>query len=271
MPDVSPWARIRRKAGRIRRYAGMWRDYRIARRDAALPVPIFIVCQNRTGSTFLNRLFGHHPQCWTYRLGSHQEAMDHEDCPRWLSRQPFVRRWQVKRPPPSERFQTPLWLAHMARGYPFGVFKVPHYLAKVLALQEIVPQARFVLLLRNPAAQITSALATRNTRTYIRAVADATEYFLVHERDQVRNLTTVRYEDLTECPHETFAALCRSLGMASDTDVVANCIDQVGIVPGREPEDCTVPDWAAVHVKRLCQLMGYPEPAVPDLRTPIPT
>ena len=60
---------IIRKIGRAGRYLVMFVSSQVSKYRNATPRPIFIVCQNRTGSTFLNSLFGAHPQVWTYTEG----------------------------------------------------------------------------------------------------------------------------------------------------------------------------------------------------------
>jgi hypothetical protein len=257
IPRAAILRRARRKAGRIGRYLAMAADYRRAQREGTLPKPVFIVCQNRTGSTFLNRLFGEHPECWAFREGSHQEAMDHEDCPRWLTRQDFVYRWQITKCPLIERWQTPVWLARMAAGYPYGVFKVPHALAKVLAIQQIVPDVQFVLLVRHPAAQIASALAKNNTLSQLRVTADVLTRFLRDERRRVAHLSIVRYEDLVAKPVERFGALCASLGMKAERAMIERCVARVGVRPGRGPERCRVPVEMRQRARGLCDLLDY--------------
>jgi hypothetical protein len=249
--------RARRKAGRVGRYLRMMAQYDRARRAGVLPRPIVIVCQNRTGSTFLNRLFGAHPQCWTYTHGSHQEAMREEDCPHWLSGQPFLRRWRVKHCPPWQRHQTRVWMASMAKGSPFGVFKIPHALAKVLSLQDVVPDLQPVLLVRHPAAQVASAIATNNPPDNLRVTADALIQFLENERSQVRRLQTVRYESLLARPAETFSGLCAALGLDAQPQLIAKCVDEVGVVPGSFSHVRTVPDFLRDRVARLCRLLDY--------------
>lgn len=249
--------RARRKAGRVGRYLRMMAEYKRARRAGVLPRPIVIVCQNRTGSTLLNRLFGAHPQCWTYTQGSHQEVMREEDCPHWLSGQPFLRRWRIKRCPRFERHQTRVWMASLASGFPFGVFKIPHALAKVLSLQDVVPDLQSVLLVRHPAAQVASAIKTNNPPENLRVTADALVEFLQHERSRVRRLQTVRYEDLVARPVEAFGGLCAALGMDARPPLIAGCIERVGVVPGTFSNVRTVPDFMRDRVATLCRLLEY--------------
>lgn len=260
IPRTAILRRAKRKAGRMRRYLAMASGYRTAKRQGSLPRPVFLVCQNRSGSTFLNRLFGAHPACWTYTEGAHQEAMNERDCPRWLSGQPYMRRWQIKSPSLIDRCQTPVWLAAMAQGHAFGIFKIPHALAKVVALQRIVPEARFVLLVRHPAAQVASALSRGNRPEHLRMKADVLIRFLSHEIDKVKDLLMVRYEDLLASPTECFGKLCWDLGMDANTEVIQNCVDAVGVRPGRRSEGCKVPLSMKYRIEKLCRLLGYGRP-----------
>lgn len=237
-------------------------DYRRDRLAGTLPTPVFIVCQNRTGSTFLNRLFGEHPECWTYREGSHQEAMRQEDCPRWLSGQPFLERWRIRDCSWVQRWQTPRWLAAMAGPHPFGVFKIPHALTKVAAISRIVPQARFVLLVRHPAAQVASALAKNNRVEQLKVTADVLIRFLSEERKGINHLSILRYEDLLASPAATFGGLCASLGMNAAPTVIERCIERIGVQPGRGPDWTRVPAEMLQRVRKLCALLDYDPEAV---------
>ena len=213
-----------RKSGRVSRHLKMMAAYQYHKQLGALPKPVFIVCQNRTGSTFLNRLFGAHPQSWTYVEGPHQEAMRHRDCPNWLRGQAFLTRWQIYDTTTIERFQTRAWIACMARGMPFGVFKIPHAMTKMIPLQEIVHDIQFVLLIRHPYDQINSALATNNSSDYLKITADALIKLYKEQYAQIRNIRTIRYEDIINNPIEEFGGLCEALGMDNTDDVISGCI-----------------------------------------------
>ena len=154
-------------------------------------MPVFIVCQNRTGSTFLNKIFGEHPDAWTYRGGDHQEAMRDEYCPKWLRGQAFMTRWKIEKCPPIQRIQTKVWMAWMSRGHKYGVFKIPHALTKVLELQSIVPDMQFVLLVRNPYGQINSSLATDNPREFMEVTSNALAKFLKYQHEKTSRVSIV--------------------------------------------------------------------------------
>ena len=231
-----------------------------ARRSNAIAKPVFIVCQNRVGSTFLNRLLSAHPECWAFTEGVHQEAMDHTACPPWLSRTPFLDRWRVKTCGFIEAAWTKFWLGAVSAHHKAGVFKIPHALTKTHALQEIVPDVAFVLLVRNPVSQVGSALATGNSLDNLVVTAEALLEFLSKEMNQVRQLHVVKYEDLTSAPDERLAEICDFIGIDSSENVVRQCIDHVGVTSSPEYEDLSVPECVQDHVREIATLLDYELP-----------
>ena len=183
--------------------------------------------------------------------------MRHRDCPGWLRGSAFLTRWKIYKCPVFQRFQTRAWLAWMAKGWKFGVFKIPHALTKVIPLQDIVPNIHFILLIRHPYAQIASAIATDNPLEYLKETADALIKLYQEQYSSIRNITVARYEDIIDEPNKEFKRICDAIGLDSSDEVIDNCIDLVGVKKGQYSNEIEIPDYMQKRAMKLCEIQDY--------------
>jgi hypothetical protein len=182
--------------------------------DRLVEAPVFVICTLRSGSTLLRVLLDSHSQI----------RAPHELHLRYVSVQ-FDERW-------SERSMTELGLdtratEHLlwdrllhrelaASGKRIIADKTPNNVFIVDRLREAWPDARFIYLLRHPAAIARSRQSVRGEhadsdeknvaliRRYCEALERARQTYAGH---------TVRYEDLTAEPERETRAICAFLGL----------------------------------------------------------
>jgi hypothetical protein len=181
--------------------------------DRLVETPVFILCSLRSGSTLLRVLLDSHPEIHApHEL--HLRALNVRVRGRWARRS----MQQLGLGPDGLRFL--LWdrLLHreLARsGKKLIVDKTPNNVFVVDELLECWPDARFVFLLRHPAAIVRSrqdyqgedADHDKNVdliRRYCEALEDARQKY-----DGV----TIRYEELTADPEPTMRRVCDHLGV----------------------------------------------------------
>jgi hypothetical protein len=181
--------------------------------DRLVETPVFILCSLRSGSTLLRVLLDSHPEIHApHEL--HLRALNVRVRGRWARRS----MQQLGLGPDGLRFL--LWdrLLHreLARsGKKLIVDKTPNNVFVVDELLECWPDARFVFLLRHPAAIARSRARLRpadahnveRIREYCEALEQARRAHPGH---------TVRYEELTVDPERVTRGLCAYLGVQWD-------------------------------------------------------
>ncbi|MFI6324745.1 sulfotransferase family protein [Nonomuraea sp. NPDC050556] len=228
--------------------------------------PVFILCPVRSGSTLLRALLNAHPALHA----------PHELHVRRLTvgfSTKLAERAMDALGHNQADLEHLLWDRVMHRellrsGKPYIVDKTPANAFVYQRLATCWPDARFVFLLRHPAA-IAASWHEAGNRTPEEAVTDALRYMKAVQRAR-KDLTghTVRYEDLTDDPERETRAICAFLGLDWDPamldygtpDVVLKGLgdwtDKIRsgrVQPPRERPD-TIPD----AVKPMCRAWGYP-------------
>jgi len=181
--------------------------------DRLVASPVFILCSLRSGSTLLRVLLNSHPEIHApHEL--HLRALNVGIRGRWARRS----MQQLGLGPDGLRFL--LWdrLLHreLARsGKRLIVDKTPNNVFVVDELLECWPDARFVFLLRHPAAIARSRAKLRPADAHnverVREYCEALE----HAR-RTHTGHTVRYEELTADPARVTRELCAYLGVPWD-------------------------------------------------------
>jgi hypothetical protein len=97
--------------------------------------------------------------------------------------------------------------------------KTPRYYLILSELKEIFPEARFILLLRNPLAVLSSILRTWVGKQWLKLsdyrsdLLKAPDLLQETALDSGSKVATVQYEELVRRPQSEIAALCEHLGI----------------------------------------------------------
>lgn len=187
--------------------------------DRLVEAPAFILCSLRSGSTLLRVILNSHSQI----------AAPHEFHLRHVAVR-FTSKWADKamlaRGLDTRALEYLLWDRVLHRelersGKDHIVVKTPNDVFNADRILECWPDARFVFLLRHPAAIARSRAALRPTvdeeknseriRRYCEALERAREKHPGH---------TVRYEDLTSDPRAVTRSLCEFLGVPWEPEML---------------------------------------------------
>jgi hypothetical protein len=185
----------------------------LRRRDRLVDEPVFILCSVRSGSTLLRVLLNTHSQIHSpheMHLRAIQVKRIRGRYPREALRSAGL---------DEQRMRDLLWRRLLDRelegsGKRILVNKTP---SDVFIVDDIVrcwPRARFIFLLRHPAAIATSRQRARPQDSHALNIGTMLRYGLALERAR-RTLPglTVRYEDLTADPEAVTRGICAFLGV----------------------------------------------------------
>ncbi len=234
---------------------------------------IFIISQPRSGSTLLQRVLAGHPDI-------------HTSAETWLMLQPlyalkddgyrseYNEQWAGEAvaeflehytdgpdvyDDAIRAFARVLYENALARtGKHFFLDKTPRYYYVIPELYRIFPRAQFIFLLRNPLAVLASELASYVGGKYTELAQFHDDLLLAPQRilDGIDELgeraTIVRYEQFVAHPDDTVAALCASLGLSFDADMLdysttpmplGKMNDHIGIVRHTKPSPASAEKW----------------------------
>lgn len=200
----------------------------------------FIASQPRSGSTLLQRMLGGHPAVHTvsepwvmlppaYTLRSSGVEAEYGA----HLAQTGIRTFWENLPEGRDDY-----IEGMRRMYGFlyqraletteaSLFldKTPRYYLILSELKEIFPEARFILLLRNPLAVLSSILRTWVGKQWLKLSDYRSDLLkapgLLQETasDSGSKVTTVQYEELVRRPQSEIAALCEHLGIEVEPEI----------------------------------------------------
>jgi hypothetical protein len=244
-----------------------------------LTAPVFVFSAPRAGSTLLRAILGSHselyapPELPLKHLGVRAET-------KWIRASLEGLELTV------EDVEHMLWdrvLAEALRrsGKPSIVVKTP---ANVLSWKRIAacwPDARFIFLLRHPAAAVASLQSsfdpawhpTTEAGSLEESVAKGVRYMTALE--QAREALpgfTVRYEDLTAEPERVVRELCEFLGVPFEPKMLDyGDFDHAGFTPGlgdsslnirsgRIQPPAPLPGEIPAELAGICAVWGYPHP-----------
>jgi hypothetical protein len=245
-----------------------------------LTAPVIVFSAPRSGSTLLRAVLGSHselyapPELPLKHLGVRADT-------KWI--QASLEGLELT----TEDVEHMLWdrvLAEALRrsGKPRIVVKTP---ANVLIWERIAacwPDARFVFLLRHPAAAVASLQSsfdpawhpTGEAGSREESVAKGLRYMTVLE--QAREALpgfTIRYEELTASPERVVRELCAFLGVPFQPAMLEyGAFDHAGFTPGlgdsslnirsgRIQPAAPMPDEMPAELAGICAAWGYPHPA----------
>jgi hypothetical protein len=182
--------------------------------------PVFILASVRSGSTLLRCILDSHSRIRApheLHLGDlHVELVG-----------PYVPLAMRAAGLDREELEHLLWdrLLHrelVTSGKEIIVDKTPANVVGWSRVSRCWPRARYLFLLRHPAAILTSALAFRQPERDEADVTDMVLMFLEAVTDARASLSglTVRYEDLTDRPQETMEQVCSYLGVAFEPEML---------------------------------------------------
>jgi len=104
--------------------------------------------------------------------------------------------------------------------------KTPRYYLILSELKEIFPKARFILLVRNPLAVLSSIIRTWVQEQWLKIgnfkcdLLEAPQLLLEAQSELGENVATVRYEDLVRNSKSEVSRLCEHLGIEFHTDMI---------------------------------------------------
>jgi hypothetical protein len=219
-------------------HAGRGKHGVIGKRGQGL---IFILSQPRAGSTLLQRMLGAHPDVHTmqepaialYPLRGLQVQREN-DVRQTEVAHFFTRYFLQALPEGEEAYVVALrkMLKHLYRqalaatDARFFLDKTPRYFTIIPELARVFPEARYVILFRNPLAVLGSILDTWVRGEWLgvaHAQPDLLEAprLLLTGRDLLGDsVTTVQYEQLVQAPEATVQALCRHVGLEYDPTLI---------------------------------------------------
>jgi hypothetical protein len=201
---------------------------------------VFIACQPRSGSTLLQRMLGGHPAVHTvsepwvmlppaYTL--RDSGMDAEYDAQ-LAKTGIRTFWESL---PEGRDD---YVEGMRRMYGFlyqraletteaSLFldKTPRYYLILSELKQIFPEARFILLFRNPLAVLSSILRTWVGKQWLKLsdyrsdLVKAPNLLQNMASDSGSKVMTVQYEELVRRPQLKIAVLCEHLGIEVEPEI----------------------------------------------------
>jgi Sulfotransferase family len=184
-----------------------------------LVAPVFIFCSARSGSTLLRVILGSHSQLYAppelplTHLGVRAET-------RWI--QASLEALGLTTDDVENMLWDRLLADALARsGKPTVVVKTPANVLIWRRIADIWPDARFIFLLRHPAAVVASLCKSWNPDWHNgqAATPDRVIKYLLRRMGQVEEARgalpglTVRYEELTANPAEVSRGICEFLGV----------------------------------------------------------
>lgn len=213
--------------------------------------PVFLLSSVRSGSTLLRAVLNSHSQvCAPFEV--HMKDIGVE------LRTPFAELSTAEAGLDTEELEHLLWDRLMHRqlaesGKRILVSKTPTNVFVWRRIRAAWPQARYVFLLRHPAAVAASWDRAQVHWTYREAVEDVAGY--VHALDEARRELpglTLSYEELTASPAETVQRVCRFLGVPWEPGMLryGEAQDAAAFAPG-------LGDWSE-NIRS-----GRPQPARP--------
>jgi len=244
-----------------------------------LTAPVIVFSAPRSGSTLLRVVLGSHselyapPELPLKHLGVRADT-------KWI--RASLEGLELT----TEDIEHMLWdrvLAEALRrsGKPRIVVKTP---ANVLIWERIAacwPDARFVFLLRHPAAAVASLQSSFDPAWHPageagsleESVAKGLRYMTVLEQArEARPGFTVRYEELTTEPERVVRELCEFLGVPFQSAMLEyGAFDHAGFTPGlgdsslnirsgRIQPAAPMPDEMPAELAGICAAWGYPHP-----------
>jgi LPS sulfotransferase NodH len=249
-----------------------------------LTAPVFILSAPRSGSTLLRAILGSHsrlyapPEIPLLHLGVRAET-------EWI--RVSLQALQLT----SEEVDHLLWDRLLGdvltrSGKQTIVIKTPSNVLAWPRIAQCWPDARYIFLLRHPAAAVASAHAAWNERwhpgesgTYAEAVTKALRYLeQVEAARQALPGLSVRYEDLTREPEATVTGLCGFLGVPFEPAMLdygqfASSRFRPGlgdasakIRSGRIQPTAAAPAEIPAELRPICVRWGYLGPADPGPR-----
>jgi hypothetical protein len=222
--------------------------------------PVFVVGMPRSGTTWTQRMLAMHPDAWglleTYMfarrggLGGLLEAAP-----------PLRENDDLGLPPPGlgrifdrEALVAELrsigtrWLSQGSDGSPFVIEKSPWHLSDLDVIAEILPEARFVHVIRDGRDVAVSMVAARRSwsaveqRSPSATVREAASRWAeaMGRRETARallgeHLLEVRYEEMRSSPSAACRRLLAHCGMAHDDDLVGRVVDATEFGRGDHP------------------------------------
>jgi hypothetical protein len=244
-----------------------------------LTAPVFVFSAPRSGSTLLRVILGSHtslyapPELPLKHLGVRAETA-------WI--QASLEGLELT----TEDLEHMLWdrlLAEALRrsGKPRLVVKTPSNVLLWKRIAACWPDARFVFLLRHPAAAVASLQSsfdpawhpTTEAGSLEESVAKGLRYMTALE--QAREALpgfTVRYEDLTASPERVVRELCEFVGVPFEPKMLDyGDFDHAGFTPGlgdsslnirsgRIQPPAPMPDEMPAGLADICAAWGYPHP-----------
>lgn len=147
-----------------------------------------------------------------------------------------------------------------ALGRPVFLDKTPRYYLMLPLLRQALPEARTVVLLRNPLAVLASICETFNRGRFIwfeywldwieghRCLAQAVRE--AHDKQVV-----VRYEELAAAPEASLRTVCDAIGIAYSDDMVNNY--KSANLPGRMGDPVGVHRYASVSGASIDKWQGF--------------
>ena len=190
-----------------------------ARRERMLVAPVFIFCSARSGSTLLRVILGSHSQLYAppelplTHLGVRAET-------RWI--QASLEALGLTTDDVENMLWDRLLADALARsGKPTVVVKTPANVLIWRRIADIWPDARFIFLVRHPAAVVASLCKSWNPDWHNgqAATSDRVIKYSLRRMGQVEEARgalpglTVRYEELTANPAEVSRRICEFLGV----------------------------------------------------------
>jgi len=241
--------------------------------------PVFIFSAARSGSTLLRAILGSHSKLYAPPELPLRHMQVHAET-KWI--QTSLKALQLNR----EELEHLLWDRVLAEtlsrsGKPVAVIKTPSNVLYWSRIAEIWPDARFIFLLRHPAAAVASLHRSWDAKWQVpgtdsleKVTASALRYMrkLEDARDGLTGYT-IRYEDLTADPDTNVRQLCRFLGLAFEPAMLeygqfadfriapglgdaSKNIRSGRIQPAKPPPAGEIPPDLA----KMCAIWGYRQP-----------
>lgn len=234
---------------------------------------IFLVSQPRSGSTLLQRILGGHSDihttsepwfmleaCEPLQPRSGRQPFEAGGWAR-LARDEFLKSagGRTALVEGIRAFAGSVYDRALANsGKPRFLDKTPRYYYILQELNEIFPDARIVILLRNPLAVLCSVVRTWVQEHYERMPVYRDDLLLAPQRlaDGIRNagsrVCILRYEELVSDPVREVGALCAWLGLPFEPGMLSYgggpsfvFGDPDGVQRHTEPKACQLEQWQA--------------------------
>jgi hypothetical protein len=249
-----------------------------------LAAPVFILSAARSGSTLLRVILGSHSQLYA----PPELPLKHLEVraeTQWI--QTSMRALRLTK----EELDHMLWDRVLAdalvrSGKPVVVVKTPSNVLLWRQIADCWPDARFIFLLRHPAAMVASLHASWDPAWHPsgsgrldEAVGNALRYMTkVEEARRALPGHTVRYEDLTADPETVVGGLCSFLGVEFEPAMLnygefaqaqfavglGDCSDNIR--SGRIQPAAPPPRTSEISpaLAEMCETWGYDRPDRPD-------